>query len=133
MSQHERETELLTRCIREDNSGELHRQEQKVSQIEGEARCLRRATVLMAMLAGFAIVGASYTLLLETDLTPYQTNLIFHVFRVLAVASFISLLAFAGLWMARRAKLNRERAQSRSLLQKLVTARGVRPAPVPSE
>ena len=120
MSPCERETELLARCIRDDNTGELHRQEQKVAEIEREERCLRRAIGLMAVLTGIAIVGASFTLLLLKDLTPYQSELTVHVFRVLGVASFISLLAFANLWIARRAQLKRERAQRRSLIKILL-------------
>jgi len=123
MSTHERETELLTRCIRDDRSGEIYRQEQKIAQTAGEVRCLRRAVGIMAALTGFAIVGAGHSLIVLKDLTPYHVDLIFHLFRVLGVASLISLLVFGALWMTRRARLQRERTQCRSLVQDFLTAR----------
>jgi hypothetical protein len=125
MSNSERQTELLTQCIRHDDTGQLYVQEQKVAQIEGEERCLCRAVWLMAALTGFAVVGAGYSLILLKDLMPYQTNLIFHLFRVLGVASLISLLVYVGLWIARRARLEQERAQCRSLMQDLLAARAL--------
>jgi hypothetical protein len=123
MSEKEWNTDLLTQCIRYDDSGEIHKHEEKISQIQKEERCLRRAVWLMAALAGFALVGAGHSFILLEDLPPYKSDAIMQVFGVLGVASLISLLAFAGLLVVRRYQLGEQREQCRRVVMKLLAAR----------
>ena len=129
MSECERESELLARCVRDDTSGEIYRQEHKVAQTESEERCLRRAVGIMLALAGFAVVGAGHLLIVFKNLNPYQVNLIFHGFRILGVASILCLIVFGVLWLRRRRELQEERARHRSLIQDFLKARASRQVP----
>jgi hypothetical protein len=125
MSNSARETELLIKCIRDDATGELHRQEQTVARTEREERCLRSAVWVMAALTGFALVGAGHSLVLLKNQTPYHSELVIHGFRILGVASLISLWVFVVLWIIRRERLKQQRAQCRALVQELLAARAL--------
>src|SRR5436190_21953718 len=61
------ENATLSECIRRDASGEIHTHHEKITQLEREERCLRSAVVIMAALAGFALVGAGHSLILLDD------------------------------------------------------------------
>jgi hypothetical protein len=125
MSEHEKQkqSDFLACCIRHDDTGEIHKHEEKISQTQGEERCLRRAVWLMGVLSGFAVIGIGYSFILLKDVAPYYSDRVVHVFCVLTVASLLSLLAFAGLWFLRRQELEKRREACRCLVMRLLAAR----------
>ena len=117
------ENATLAECIRCDRSGEIHKHHEGITQLEKEEFCLRRAVVVMAALAGFAFVGAGHSLILLDDVSTAQMRTILHLFAVLGVASGISLVTFATLWISRRYQLGNQRDHGRRLTMKLLAAR----------
>ena len=123
----QKQNDILAECIRHDDSGELHRAEERIQFAERDERCMRRAMWLMAVLAGLATVGLGYSVILLYEVAPYYTRIINHVFTVIGVASLISLLTFAALWMHRRHCLAARREEVRRLALKLLAARSLLP------
>ena len=77
----------------------------RITQLEREERCLRGAVVIMAVLAGLALVGVGHSLILLDDVSTAQMRTILQIFVVLGIASAISLVTFAILWIRRRYQL----------------------------
>ena len=117
------ENASLAECIRRDASGEIHKHHENIAQLEKDERCLRRAVVIMAALAGFALVGAGHSFILLDDVSTAQMRTVLHLFAVLGVASGISLIAFATLWIGRRYQLGDQRDYGRRLSMKLLATR----------
>jgi CheY-like chemotaxis protein len=117
------ENATLAECIRRDASGEIHKHHENITQLEKEERCLRGAVVIMAALAGFALVGAGHSLILLDDVSTAQMRTILQTFAVLGVASIISLVTFAILWISRRYQLGDQRDHGRRLSMKLLATR----------
>src|SRR5436190_12558657 len=113
MTEHERqrENDSLADCIRHDSTGEIHKHEERITSAEREERCLRRAVWLMGALAGLAMVGFGYSLVLLEKLPPSQSRVINHIFFVVGLAALISLVAFVGLWLIRRHEVGARREE----------------------
>jgi len=127
MSEHEKQTEFLRRCLVYDESAERQELEDGIAQILRDERCLRRAMWLMALLMTLVLVGLGYAaVLLENflqNLPPFLVKLI----AALGLASLLSLLGFAGLRVVYRHKLNGRREKCRRLAVKLLESRLGRP------
>jgi len=123
--EHQQRTEnaALVECIRCDGIGEIHKHHENIDQLEKDERCLRRAAGLMAALTAFALVGAGHSAILLTDVSTATLRTILLLFAVLGVASAISLLTFATLWMIRRGQLGDQRDRGRRLTMKVLAAR----------
>jgi hypothetical protein len=120
MSEHEKDTAFLRRCILYDDSPEHHQLEQAINQAQRDERCVWRAVLLMALLTALAAAGL-YLLLGDSPqniaeiITPFGVK----VFCALGVASLICMLAFAGLGMVYREKLEHGQEECRQLAAKL--------------
>jgi hypothetical protein len=119
----QRKNDILAQCLRHDSSGELHRAEERISHAERDDRCLRRAMWLMALLFGLALAGLGYSAILLYEVAPYYTRIIDHVFNVVGVASLISLVVFAALWIQCRHRIAAGREEVRHLVMKLLADR----------
>jgi hypothetical protein len=115
--------DVLAECIRHDASGELHRAEQEIHHAERDERCVRRAMFLMGLLAGLAAAGLGYSVIMLYEVAPYYTRILNHVFVVIGLASLISLLVFAAVWVHRCHCLAAKRDEVRRLAMKLLAAR----------
>jgi hypothetical protein len=119
----QKRNDILAECIRHDATGELHRAEERIYDAERDERCVRRAMWLMMLLTALAGAGLGYSVILLYEVAPYYTRIINHIFTVIAVASLISLLTFAALWVQRRHRLAARREEVRGLVMRLLAAR----------
>jgi hypothetical protein len=131
MSEHEKHTEFLRRCIVYDESARRQELGEGISQIQRDMRCVQRAAWLMAMLTALVVAGLGYgTVLVENfpyNVPQFVVNLIY----ALGLASLISFMAFVGLWMVYRLKLDQRREECRQMVARLLESRLGKPIITP--
>jgi len=127
MSEHQRHTTFLRQCIRYDDTGERHRLEESITQLQSDERCMRRAVWLMALLVALAMAGLCYSAVFLTDyhenLSQFATAMISKVLCALGLGSLICLILFLGLGMANRRQLDERREECRQLAAKVLESR----------
>lgn len=127
MNEHQKQTEFLRQCLLYADTGERHKLEENITQLQRNERCLRRAVSVMALLVALAIAGIGYSAILLTDnpqsMSQTVTQVTGRVFCALGLGSLISLLAFVGLGAANRSQLDRQRDDCRRLAAKLLESR----------
>jgi hypothetical protein len=132
MSEHQRHTEFLRRCILYDESARRHELVEGIARIQCDARCVRRAAWLMAILTALTVAGFGYGTVL-VDNFPYNApQFIVNLIYALGLGSLISLLAFAGLGMVYRRQLDQRREECRQRVARLLESRLGRPVATPS-
>jgi hypothetical protein len=123
MSEHQKHTEFLRQCILYDESARRQELAEGITQIERDARCVRRAVWLMVMLTALVVAGLGYAVILA-DNFPYNIpQFIINIICGLGVGSLISSLAFVGLGMVYRKKLDQQREECRQLVTRLLESR----------
>jgi hypothetical protein len=131
MSEHQKHTEFLRQCILYDESARRQELAEGISQIQRDARCVRRAVWLMAMLIALVVAGLGYEMIL-VDNFPYNLpQLIINLVCALGIGSLISLLVFMGLGMVYRRKLDQQREECRQLVARLLESRLGKPVTTP--
>ena len=131
MSDHEKHTEFLRQCILYDESARRQELHEGVTRIQRDARCVRRAMWLMAMLIALVVAGMGYEVIL-VDNFPYNLpQLVINLVCALGMGSLISLLAFTGLGMVYRRKLDQHREECRQLVARLLESRWASRSPRP--
>ena len=132
---HQREAAFLRQAILYDDTAERHKLEQRVTQIERDARCVQRAVWLMVLLTTVGIAGLCYCGVFLGDfpqnMTQFSTRIVVKVFAALGLGSLISLLAFMCLGVAYRQELNSRREECRGLIAKLLESRLGKPPSLP--
>ena len=125
---------FLRQAILYDDTAERHKLEQRITQIERDARCLLRAIWLMVLLTAVGIAGLCYCAVFLADfpenMTQFTTWIVVKVFGALGLGSAISLLAFMCLGIAYRRELNSRREECRGLIAKLLESRLGKPPSV---
>ncbi len=126
-TEHERETAFLRRCIRYERGAAGRQLDERISDVQRDERCLRRASWLMAMVAMVAAAGLGYGALLVDDfperLSVFASLVVIKIFCALGTGSLICLLAFTGVGLLHRKELNRRREECRGLVTKLLESR----------
>jgi hypothetical protein len=131
MSEHEKHTEFLRRCILYDESTRCRELHERITRIQCDARCVRRAAWLMAMLIVLVVAGLGYEVIL-VDNFPYNLpQSIINLVYALGIGLLISLLTFMGLGMVYRRKLDQHREECRQLVSRLLESRLGKPATAP--
>ena len=131
MSDHEKHTEFLRQCLLYDESARRQELHDRITRIQRDSRCVRRAVWLMAMLIALVVAGLGYEVIL-VDNFPYNLpQLIINLVCALGLGSLISLLAFMGLGMVYRLKLDRQREECRQLVARLLESRLGKPGTTP--
>jgi len=131
MSEHQKHTEFLRQCILYDESARRQELAEGISRIQRDAHCVGRAAWLMAMLTALAVACFGYGAVLVENF-PYNTqHFIINIICALGVGSLISLLAFVGLGMVYRRKLDRRREECRQLVARLLESRLGKPVTTP--
>jgi hypothetical protein len=131
MSDHEKHTEFLRQCILYDKSARRQELHEGITQIQRDARCVRRAVRLMAMLTALVVAVLGYEMIL-VDNFPYNIpQFIMNIICGLGMGSLISLLAFMGLGMVYRMKLDQRREECRQLVARLLESRLGKPVTTP--
>jgi hypothetical protein len=123
-SDHEKETVFLRRCIRYDTSATGRQLDERIAQVQRDERCLRRASWLMALVAGLATAGLGYGAVLLNDfpshMSAFTSQFAIKVFGTLGIGSLICLLAFTGIGLVYRRELNQRREECRGLVTNLL-------------
>jgi hypothetical protein len=123
MSEHQRETAFLWHCLRYEDSAEHQALDERITQIQRDERCVRRAVWLMALLTALVVAGLCYAAVL-VDNFPYNTpQLIVNIICALGLASMICMVVFVGLRMVYRMKLDQRREECRQLVTKFLESR----------
>jgi uncharacterized membrane protein YccC len=114
-----------------DESAGRQELDKGIIQIQRNARCVRRATWLMVMLAALTAVGFGYGVVL-VDNFPYNIpQFINNIIGALGVGSLICLVFFVGLELFYRWRLDQRREECRLLVTKLLESRLGKPATAP--
>ena len=123
MSEHQKHTEFLRHCLRYGESTEHQKLEEGITRVQRDARCVRRAAWLMAILTALVVAGLGYGTVLVANFPynapPFIVNLIYAV----GLGSLISLVVFAGLGMVYRWKLDQRREECRQRVASLLESR----------
>jgi hypothetical protein len=131
MSEHQKHTEFLRQCILYDESARRQELHEGITRIQRDARCVRRAVWLMALLTALVVAGLGYEVIL-VDNFPYNIpQSIINIICGLGMGSLISLLAFMGLGMVYRMKLDQRREECRQLVARLLESRLGKPVTTP--
>jgi len=127
MSEHQRETAFLRQCLLYDDTGEGHKLEESITQLQRNERCVRRAVWVMALLVALAMAGLCYSAIFlanhSQDVSQFVTPFISKVFCALGLGSLISLAAFVGFWVGYRKQLVQRQKECRRLVTKLMATR----------
>lgn len=106
----------LKRLIHHEDSEAAHQLEERISKAENEEHLVRAALERVAFLAALSVAGVSYTLVLLPDFLQNKSQFILKLFVGVGLASGISLVTFAGLWVRRSAILDEYYRQCRTLI-----------------
>ena len=135
MSECEKDTTFLRECIVYADSAERHQLEESIAQLQRNARCVRRAVGLMALLMALATAGVCYSAVFLADypqnMTQFMMLFVGKVFCALGLGSLICLLVFAGLGAVYSKELDQRREECRRVARKLLEARGGKPSIMP--
>ena len=123
-SEHEKETAFLRRCIKYDLSAAGRKLDERICQVQRDERCLRRASWLMALVAGLAMAGLGYGAVLLDDfpgrISVFTSLSVIKIFCAVGIGSLVCLLAFTGAGLFHRKELSRRREECRGLVTKLL-------------
>ena len=135
MSEHQRETAFLRRVILYDDSAERHKLEGRITQIQREERCVRRAVWLMVLLAALAAAGLGCCAILYPDYpentSRFMTRFGSKAFGALGLGALICLPAFLGLGLRYRKQMDEWREECRRLATNLLESRLGKPRRMP--
>jgi hypothetical protein len=127
MSEHQKQTAFLRQCLLYDDTAERHELEENITQLQRNERCLRRAVWLMAVLVALAMAGLFYTAVVPADdprnMSQFVAQFASRVFCALGLGSLICLVAFTGLGVVHRNKLDQRREECRRIAAKLLESR----------
>ena len=131
MSEHQKHTEFLRHCLRYGESTEHQKLEEGITQVQRDARCVRRAVWLMAILTALFMAGLGYGTVLVANFPYNAPHFIVNLIYAVGLGSLISLLAFAGLGLVYRWKLDRRREECRQQVARLLESRLGKPVTTP--
>jgi hypothetical protein len=127
VSDNQRETAFLRQCLLYDDTGERHKLEESVTQLQCNERCVRRAVWLMALLVALAMAGLFYSVVVLADdaqsMSQFVARFTSKAFCALGLGSLICLLAFVGLGAVYRKELEQRREECRRLTTRLLESR----------
>jgi hypothetical protein len=116
MNEHQRETLFLRHLISYDESDDRRKLEESLAQAQRDERCVQRFASVTALFPLGAIAGVGYGLMLQKNFPYDGPHPGLRVLCEIGFASLICLVAFAGLLMGYRKKVNRLREECRRLV-----------------
>ena len=126
-SEHRRQTAFLRHCLLYDDSTGRHELEKRITQLQHDEFCVRRAVWLMALFAALAMAGLGYYAIFVAkyplNLPDIAVQWIIKLLCALGVGSIICLLAFLGLGVIYRKDLDLRREECRQLAMKIMESR----------
>ena len=131
MSDHHKHTEFLRHCIRYDDGARRQELMARIIQIQRDAKCVWRAVCLITLLVALGVFGFGYGWILVDNFPNDLPQFVTDAFCALGAGLLISLLAFVGLGMIYRLKLDRRREECREIVTRLLESRLGKPATAP--
>jgi hypothetical protein len=123
MSEHQRHTEFLRQCILDVECQDRHELAKGISQVQRDARCVRRAAWLMAILIALDVACLAYATLFVKNFPDEAPQFIVNLICAVGLGSLFSLVAFVGLGLVYRNKLNQRREECRQRVAMLLKSR----------
>lgn len=126
MSDYQKETTFLRRCLRFEDTVEHSDLAAAITRLQLNERCVYRAAWLMALFTALALTGLGYVRIMQIDhqsAEPFVIPLLNRILQVLGAGSLICLVSFGALGLANRRELNERREQGRRLVAKLMDSR----------
>jgi len=123
MSEHQKHTEFLRHCLRYGESTEHQKLEEGITRVQRDARCVRRAVWLMAILTALVVAGLGYGTVLVANFPYSAPQFIVNLIYAVGLGAIISLVVFAGLGMVYRWKLDQRREECRQKVARLLESR----------
>ena len=126
MSEHQRNTEFLTRLISYDETPGRRDLAETIARLQRDARCVRRAVWLMVLLASLAAAGLCYGAIFlvgSVNFSQFTSQFVIKAFSAMGLGSIICLATFGVIDIVYQIRLARHREQCRCLAMKLVESR----------
>jgi hypothetical protein len=127
MKDYQRQTEFLRQCILYNDTAEHRQLETRITELQRDEICVRRAVWLMALFAALAMAGLCYATILVTDNPPRFADIserfLLKALCVLGVGSMICLVVFFGLGLMYRKELDQRREACRRLAKEFLESR----------
>ena len=121
MSEYQKETAFLRECLFHVECAGGDELAERISQIQRDESCLRRAAWLMVVFTLLALVGLGYAAVLaEYPPDTYSSGLVLNLICALGVGSLIALICFVNLGMVYRRELNQRREHCRQLISRFM-------------
>jgi hypothetical protein len=121
------ETTFLRQVIAYDNTAECHDLDQRITQAQRDTLCVRRAVLVMGLLAASAVVGLGYAAVLFRlhPLDPFRffSHPLVRFLCALGLTALGCALAFLALGAAYRKRLDERREECRRFAAKLIESR----------
>lgn len=132
MSEHQKQTDFLKRCLLYDDTAESRKLAERIAQAQQDQCRVRRGLRLMSVLAVLAVVGLCYSAVFlayyPQSILGFTTHFITQFFCVLGLVSTICLLVFGYLGVVYRLNLDQRREQCRQFVTKVLESRMGKPA-----
>lgn len=124
-TERERQCEFL-RSLLNDETDECKRLRQRLEQSVQNEHSIRRALVLMIVVAAFAVVGLGYSAVLMPEFFDNATPLLVKVFCALGLGSVLCMFIFGVCWLHYRRRSNEVNEDCRAFLSDNVKEREIK-------
>jgi hypothetical protein len=131
MSPHQIETAFLSSVIPYDDSDEALKLRKSIAQLHHDERCVRRLAWAMVLFLMLVLVSVGYGGILQDNFPYNLPEPVINLFSGFVLAALICLVAFAGLLVVYRRKLNGLREECRRFVAKLLESNLGKP-PMPT-
>lgn len=114
-TERERQSEFL-KSLLQDETDESRRLKNRLQQAEQNEHSIRRALVLMIIVAVFAVVGLGYSAVLMPEFFDNATPLLVKLFCALGLGSVLCMIIFGVCWLQYRKRSNEVNEDCRAFL-----------------
>lgn len=114
-TERERQSEFL-KSLLQDETDESRRLKNRLQQAEQNEHSIRRALVLMIIVAVFAVVGLGYSAVLMPEFFDNATPLLVKLFCALGLGSVLCMIIFGVCWLHYRKRSNEVNEDCRAFL-----------------
>jgi hypothetical protein len=125
--EHQGEITFLRRVIAYDNTVERHDLDQRITQAQRDALCVRRAVLVMGLLAAAAVAGLGYAAVFfphhPLDPMRFFSHPLVKFLCALGLTALGCVLAFLALGAAYRSRLDERREECRRFATQLIESR----------
>jgi len=127
MCEHQKHTEFLSQCILYDESAGRKKLVEEIAQIQRDMRCVQHAVRLLAIFTALVVAAFGYGVVLVDNFLYSTPQFIINFIYALIAGSLTCLLAFVGLGIIYRKKLDQRRDKCRQVVINLLESRLIKP------